>query len=136
MAPEDVEPDADDDLYDPEDEDETTEASEGGTTTSSFGRTYHDLPDTHVTAGGFAKVLLSQRNVEVRPQVIYAMAKTSKTFPAIRHTDARIIVPIKEGLEWWDEKEKRVAGRANAPRNTAPTAFEKAQMADDTDDEE
>ena len=108
------------DEYDPdEEEDEGTSSS-----TSSFGRSYEELPDGFVTAGGFAKVLKEMRGVDVRPQVIYAAAKSSKQFPARRHSDGRIIVPIDGGLEWWDNKESR--GGAGRPRSTEPTAWEKA----------
>src|ERR1700730_5884445 len=100
----DAEPDYDPgDDYDPDaDEDE---APAGGGTTTAFGRTYADPPEGWVTASGFVKVLEQQRQAKVRPQVIFATAKNTKTFPAIHHTDGRIIVPIKEGLEWWDAKQ-------------------------------
>lgn len=124
---EDYDPEVDPEDDDAEDGDENTEGQ--ASAPSSFGRSFVDLPEGFVTASGFAKVLKERRNTEVRPQVIFATAKSSKTFPAIRHTDGRIIVNVAGGLEWWDNKEQRVAGRASGPRNTEPTAYEKAQAA-------
>jgi hypothetical protein len=120
-----TEPDAD---YDPEDDelDDEVEGSAEGTT-SSFGRTFGPLPEGVVTATGFAKVLEAQRGVKVRPQVIYAMAKSTKGFPAYRNPDdQRIVVPIAEGLAYWDAKEER-KGSAGSARKNEPTAWEKEQ---------
>src|SRR3974377_1985707 len=91
--------------YDPDEVDETDGESGG---TAAFGRSFGPPPDGFVTATGFAKLLEETNRGKVRPQVIFATAKSSKTFPARRHPeDGRIIVPVKEGLEWWDEKAKR-----------------------------
>jgi hypothetical protein len=125
-----LEPDAElDDGYDPDEDLETSGETPTGTSAASFGRNFDDLPEGYVTASSFAKVLEAQRNVKVKPQVIFAMAKSSKTFPAIRHTDMRVIVPVREGLEWWDAKETKVGEGGGKPRSTEPTAFEKAQAA-------
>jgi hypothetical protein len=78
-----------------------------------------------VTVGGLAKVIEAQRGVVVKPQLLYAAAKNSKTFPAFHHTDGRQIVPVAGGLEWWDNRATNTATRAES----GPTAYEKAQAA-------
>jgi hypothetical protein len=85
---------------------EATEASPAKTK-----RTYEDLPEGVTTLAKFATVLKSERNVDVRPQVVFGYAKNSNTFPSRQHTDGRHIVTISEGLAWWDEKEQRKAER-------------------------
>jgi hypothetical protein len=114
--------------YDPDEDESDVESTVTTVAAGSFGRTYQDLPDGYVTAGGFAKKLEELRGVQVRPQVIYATAKNTKTFPAKRHTDGRVIVPLAAGLEWWDAKEERVKSQGGR-RSSEPTAWEKAQVA-------
>jgi hypothetical protein len=121
--------DPDEDLEDEELEDESEDTPAAKPATGAFGRSYEDLPEGHVTPVGFVRVLKEQRGVEVRPQVIYSTAKNTKTFPAFRHTDGRIIMNTSDALKWWDEKEERRKTAGTATRSTEPTAWEKAQKA-------
>jgi len=105
----------DDFELDEEDENETEaeeEATPKAKAKAAPKRKKIELPETHVTPVGFTKVLKEARGVEVRPQVIYGHVKNSKTFPSGHHVDGRVIIPIDEGLNWWDEKEARLSAKA------------------------
>ncbi len=97
------------DEFEDENEDEAVEAKAPKAPKPSK---KHPLPDTHVTPVGFTKVLKEQRGVEVRPQIIYGYTKSAKSFPHGNHTDGRVIIPVEEGLRWWDERMAAKAAKA------------------------
>jgi alanyl-tRNA synthetase len=113
--------------------DETEEVSDAtteGTEEKKAKRQKDALEDEWGTPVDFTKVLLAERGVEVRPQVIFGHTKNSKTFQdqakVKQHTDNRTILHLPSALEWWDAKEQRKADKA-AAKDAAP--------ADDTSDE-
>jgi hypothetical protein len=116
-----IEPD--DELDEGYDVDEIVEGDEGGEGSSgAFGRNFGPVPEGYMTATGFAKM------VGVKPQVVFATAKSSKTFPAVRHPeDQRVIIPIEAGKAWWEEKAKRTGSEGGQRKPTVPTAYEIAQ---------
>src|SRR5215471_4547465 len=102
-----LEPDDElDDGFDPDDEElEGGDEAADGSGTNAFGRNFGPVPEGYMTATGFAKLM------GVKPQVVFAASKSSKTFPAIRHPDdQRVIIPIEAGKAWWEEKAKRTSG--------------------------
>src|SRR5262245_36359639 len=91
------------------------------------------VPEGCVTPVGFATVLKEQRDKEYATQHIYGWLRTSKTIPTVPLEGYALgVIPVKEGLEWFDALQERKV--AAAAKKSAKAATEAAAAAPKTDE--
>jgi hypothetical protein len=96
-------------------------------------------PEGFVTPVGFAHLLNDQRSDttegKLPPQHVYGWLRTNKTFPNDKHPETGSpIVPIEEGLAWYDELQARKAERV-AKKAAAAAAATPEEAGEDTPSE-